>query len=213
MTDQEYEQWWTHHATLFALTGQQDVAMANAWSPMLIDYSLSELKEASNRIARMSPLPFRTQHLGLLRRSITEAKLAAQQTQDRANEDKVEICPLCSNSGWVSVPHLKYVIDGVWHPNGNYYPVFNVLCQCSKGQSLLNKQRLYRESAKDLIDTGKRKDPMSMSLEAYRQKNPWWEFQVKNRKDLEHHERLAKVAEQSVQEIVTKTVSSFAMPK
>jgi hypothetical protein len=192
MTTYEYEQWWNHHATLFALGSAQDAALANAWEPMLRDYSLQELTEASNSLARMEPVPFRTQHLALLRRKITEAKLAFQEAQDRANEIQGVICPLCENTGWVSVPHLKYVINGVWQPLGNYYPAYNVLCSCAKGESLLNKQRIYREDKADLIAACKRKDPMSMSLDNYLQKNPFWREQVAERKALEKHEVKAK---------------------
>jgi hypothetical protein len=203
MSDLEYLTWKEHHAALFNLRTPEDAAMFDAWFPMLCDYLFLELKEASNKIVKLVPLPFRAQQLGALRRAITEAKLAAQEADDKANEIEGKTCPLCDNTGWARVPHVKYVIDGVWQAP---YPETTVLCSCAKGSSLLNKQRLYRDSHADLIAQGKRSDPMSMSLKenvqigrrtmkSYEQCNPFWEFQVAERKKLVPHEETARAME------------------
>ncbi|GIW81473.1 MAG: hypothetical protein KatS3mg105_3280 [Gemmatales bacterium] len=149
---------------IFGLTFAEDTAMFAAWEAVFEanGYSLEELEAATNEIARSSTPPrTRAEHLAEINRIIRQRR----RNQGVVNEDlsAKEVfwtCPDCDSCGWVTVPHPKAYVDGVWQP-----PFWSaaVTCHCLRG---IQRLESYRGG-----DSGIQ---VPMSLTAYEARFPNW---------------------------------------
>jgi hypothetical protein len=216
MTNEEYEIWGKHHRSLFALTDDGGTAMVEAWYPMLIDCDFNELMKASDYLIMNRPGIYRTEQLAALRQHLTETARQRVEAFERANAIDAPRCRDCNDTCLVTVPHLKYVIDGKWMPDGNTFHELSVLCSCPKGTARANKQQRYYEEHKDDKSDEKRRlarTARTMTLAMYEQRNLGWRLQVLDRNDLRPHEERAKVAAVSAQKLVQQTADSLKMPR
>lgn len=104
------------------------------WRPALNGYSLHELREASFWIAKdqLASAKFRSQHLGLLHGRIQSLRFTKRQAEiDQLHRDTRKECALCSNTGVVSVPHIRCVANGTW---GYPFSTMVVSCSCEIGR-------------------------------------------------------------------------------
>jgi len=176
MTPDEWAKWTDHHATLFDLRSEDDLAMFAKWRPLLAGFSLADMTEASNWIAANAASKYRTQHAELLIRRVTFRR--ADQTRKRREQEDRERegpdCGFCHGVGLViGVPHPRAVSDGVWTPP---YYTCAVTCRCRRGAD-----RHERFTAEATQSNGR--CPLPMSLDYYEAIVPEWGQLVQDREN------------------------------
>lgn len=171
----ELSQWANNHASVFGMLKSEEKQMIKLWQPIFVSmgYTLEELRYATQELARNPPV-YRNEHLKSIHNIIGRLRKQADD-EDRTAWDAIdsfEACKHCGNCGWVSVPNLRYVINGGWriYPGTVYKPTFVVTCSCNAGKRIANTH------------TGKKQ---SMALEQYDERNPNWRQQL-----LDYHDAL-----------------------
>lgn len=145
MNASEWTEWTKHHKSLFALRSDDDAEMVARWHPMLVDFSLLELREASNELVSVGAT-YRDQHVsGLLRILATRRsrRIAAFAAEQHNGEQKV-FCGVCNDRGFVDVPHPACILDGeivegVFGCFARFATVI-VFCKCARGANKLHDQ-------------------------------------------------------------------------
>lgn len=167
-----FAEWAARHASIFGLTFHEDTAMFAAWEGVFeaCGYSVEELQAATSEIAAStSPPSNRAQHLAEINRIIrTKRRNLGQANEDLSRvEEGQDACETCRGCGFVIVPHLKCVVDGVWQ---SPFWTGAVTCFCVIGQRRehSNRQRL---------DEGK---SAPGSLTFYESRNPNWRRQMES---------------------------------
>lgn len=177
-----FESWAINHATIFGLSEDAEISAIMAWREAL-GATDEELADATRYLSQNlealtvpkdMPYPGKmTVHLMALRKRILWERAKRYEVEKPTWEDKYGTCARCSSSGFVIVPHLKFVKDGVWIPQiggagEEIFHTFAVQCHCALG----NWAR----------DHTKQK---SMTLESYQASNPGWAEQLNSRKKQE----------------------------
>ena len=169
MNEEEVGRWIEHHAALFQLTSDADQAMLTAWSELVIDFDLADALEASNWIATQRGAAFRTQHLGLLSARISFRKSERSRKLDEAYRNRNDFTCLCKGVGVTSVPHPRFVKDGVWiRP----WPLVAVTCDCTIGKAY-HERLTASQIAKE--------KPVPLAMRAYESRVPHWRRLVSER--------------------------------
>lgn len=185
MTDAEWDSWVVPHASIFGFSGQHDSAMLESWRFVFetAGYSAAELANATQVIASGSLLATKTQssiprtraeNLDAIHRVVRQARRERAITnaaQQRGDDYRCHVCG--DGRGWVTVPHLRSLIDGQW-----VSPWYScaVVCLCGLGDKI-------QESWKD-------KKPMKLAN--YELRNPNWRQQVADRERQQAAEREAR---------------------
>lgn len=164
----EFEQWASQHTSLFRFVKQEDRAMVRMWLPIFVShgYTLAELIYATEVMTR-NPPKYPSDHLKCIRGIIGafRKKLSDEEQSAWDAIDQFETCKDCQNTGWASVPHLRFVSSGSWdcYPGAFYKPTQVVTCSCKMGRRI------------DATHIGK---PRPMALEQYEERNPDWRHQA-----------------------------------
>ena len=192
ITEREWESWMKLHRTLFWMTSPQDADLFGAWRPLIerSGFAFAELVEASQHLAGLDPVPFRTMHLGGIRSRIFAQRNAAQRAQMKVFSDGQEQyqCKTCRGRAQVSVPHVACIVDDAWQ-----YPFSTmvVACVCNGG-----KVRFNAVNALDLKNgrAGGLVKIRMMDLAEYEALHPFWRNLVAERHDGHRFERAAETA-------------------
>lgn len=126
MDAKEWKQWVEFHADLFAMSSTTDAKLFRSWKGLLGYNSLEDMKAASISLA-VNPERARADraaHFGYLRELLKEKKRV-----DASRKKAAVGCEHCDKTGFLSVPNLKTIIDGVW--TGRY--TCAVACGCGLG--------------------------------------------------------------------------------
>ena len=167
MLADEWNAWVERHMTTFGLTNDADVAMINAWQAAFLvhSYTADELRDATVYMAATKPPRWRADHLPAIHARIQDQrKQQRRHNEESAHRDGVAPHDVCNGKGWVTVPHLRHVIDGSWvHP---WYTAA-VVCFCDRGLRMLESMA--------------RRERKPMTLGGYESLNPGWQEQVRIR--------------------------------
>lgn len=193
-----FDEWAAHHATLFGLDGDKEIATLHSWRVLFVTqlgYSREELFAASNTIAATPPIPaFRNEHLDRLQIAVQKARreeLVKRREAEAASLSEQSECRLCLGCAWVTVPHPQDVVDGEWL--GKH--TLAVVCRCPLGrkEQTLNEEFCSRPRAGEL-----RCRPRALTLETYEGRNPSWQLQVKRKEAADRAVRKAKSVTEDV---------------
>lgn len=177
MTDGDWKRWVLYHTTMFRWN-DADLAMLNAWRPLIEKrgYTESELSAASRAIVAAPP-KWRGDHLHYIFDAIEKTKSAERIMAERAIEEAAaqqKQCPHCKDDGYVTVPYEKAIRDGVWLSD----ETAAVACLCKRGERF--KAR-FDEAWLKRAEATKRKADRVETLAGYELRFPEWRSMVENR--------------------------------
>lgn len=178
MPVRSWKEWADRHATLFALTTEQDVKMLKEWCGIfqLAGWTPEELEGASSALALQGSYQFRLLQLAGLQDHVRQRRrerLLHLERQELAQARSV--CRTCNGSGRVIVPHLCSVRDGC----GPWYTCA-VACTCGLGRIYLQGKRPY------------------MSLGDYETLAPDWPALMERREKLQKAEHEARANSRAI---------------
>lgn len=187
MTGQEYAAWVQHHSELFVMTSEADIALFARWKPLLIGYDLADCIEASNWIACNAAARYRSQHCDLIHDRVRIARQARFRAylNDQAGRGEPD-CEWCHGSGWLSVPHPRYVLDGVWQRYGRSWPTLVVPCNCVRGRARTQVVLEIRTQTEGRVS--------GMTLEEYEMRVPHWAELLLQRDNAAKDDQVAREA-------------------
>lgn len=185
-----YADWTEHHATMFALQGENDPAMLYAWTKAFAarGYTPDELFEATEHLATAAgKVPMtRPQHLDSISSRVRERRLYQLRHEDEQSQGhEWGTHVTCSGTGWVIVPHPRLMRDGIWR---DPYYTATVVCNCPLG----NRRR----------NSHAKREHQQLTLEAYEQTYPQWISQVAMRDAAKRDMRSAVLAAASAEKDV-----------
>jgi len=187
MTDSEWDAWSAKHQLTFGLNSEKDFAMIDAWREAFErrGYTAAELTDATVWMAGNEPPVWRSEHLARIHKRIEWARLAAYRKEQEATTAEAEFdrCRLCGSTGFVVVPHLKFVRDGIWAPP---FYTYAVACHCRKGL------RVYERLTQASVDN-ERCRPI-VSIGDYEMANPYWQRQMGDQHETQAAENRAAAA-------------------
>lgn len=136
---QTHEAWGEWHSTLFGF-GPAQIPMVLIWVEEFktCGYSIAELVAATRSFRADAP-QFANAHYGALhtfvqrKRADERARFASEMTKRAANSGGSNCCA-CGDSGWVVVPHAKYVADWV---DAARFVTAAVACRCYVGRMVI----------------------------------------------------------------------------
>lgn len=177
-----YESWVDAHCRSFAIAQPEWIAAFLSWEQAIVGLGAteSELREATQRCLADRPKPqFPVEHLDAVQRHVGAQKtVARRRLAERQLDDGAGTCIYCGNSGWVAVPHPRFVLDGEWKPSRYHettgLPIFvtsAVTCMCPRGR------QTHETTLSAQTDRGR---PLPVALEAYaRNVNAAWREHLK----------------------------------
>lgn len=181
-----YESWVLDHCRTFAITLPEWTAAFLSWRSALVGLGATEveLREATRRCLGDSPKPqFPADHLDAVQRHVGAQKSATRRrAAERQLDDGPGVCSYCGSTGWLAVPHPRFVIDGEWKP-ARYHEATGlpihvtsaVTCTCPRGR------QVHEATVTAQTDRGR---AMPVSLEAYAADvNPAWREHLKEAED------------------------------
>lgn len=211
MTQDEYQQWATHHAALFGFNSPTDAAMFEAWwTPFtLAGYSAGELMAASNWMATSANpvvpgLNLRERHLLTIRQRVTADRLALSRGEfnGQAADSEFSSCSLCTGSGLVIVPDPRSIVEGRWVNDRRAA----VTCRCQRGERL--NQCDQNASQKD------RRFRSRMRLQDYENRWPLWStWFAKRERENSAFGQATDATRETVNRVVSKLARKTQIPK
>lgn len=166
-TPGEFDDWAGKHAIIFGMLKPEERQMINLWRPIFAScgYTLAELQYATDVIAR-DPPKYRGEHLERIHTVIGafRKRKADDEASAMAAIDEYEVCKNCRSTGWVFVPHPRYIVNWEWvmYPGTASKPVAAVTCSCDLGVRISTTHQRKR----------------SIGLEQYEERNPDWKKQM-----------------------------------
>ena len=181
----EYDAWLADHISAFGLPAEAAATFLQ-WQPAFSIYTTEELRSATKALILNRKLD--SDGKPVLRWAENH-RIAIQEAIDRIRLERscpaigapatVTNCPLCSQSGFVEVPHPLLTTDGkqlnprlelrVYNVNYEGKPVFkmmHVVCNCSTGFRIAQTQRAAY--------LGGTLRSVQMTLDRYQQAYPNW---------------------------------------
>jgi hypothetical protein len=141
-------------------------------------YTVAELREATTYLAQGNAPKFRTGHLPALQARLRSERLKRHHAENAALDQAGFTCSDCGGSGWVVVPHLRFILDGEWIDSST----MAVTCRCARGERIAGTYRMpLTEKSAD-----NRHRPVAMRLVDYELRNPNWFQQQRS-----HEQQLA----------------------
>lgn len=176
MDDHWWDRWVVYHLTLFGRQTQAEaLATMSLWRKVFVPagYSEEEMKAASHEVAlNGKKIAFLNEHLEEVRRALHSIRSQGREPEPKRNEEGPP-CVDCFNSGTVSVPHIRSMVDGRWVKIvGNMFYEMVVRCRCLAGQ------RAYRRGCR------------IMTLDDYEEECPHWRTEWSQRWREEKQARL-----------------------
>jgi hypothetical protein len=173
-----YIMWSDQHRRTFSLVGVTWDSVFELWWPYFdkMQYSPDELAAATLRCIGLKPIPKTTaEHLEAIKDGVTEQRVERRKQMSHLRNYEVPggyvACSICSDSGYVFVPHPADVdqVEWQWLPykakGGELRREMAVTCTCRRGHDA------YDALAGMMIQRGK---APPMSLTVYETKNPKW---------------------------------------
>jgi len=155
----EWLEWAGYHRNLFGWTGPNDATMVATWIGFFrrSGYSATEMQQATDLIARQTEKLYkREDHLAQLQTHLHSLRQQRQLRREEPASDQRGTCAYCGETGSVSVPLLRDVLDGEWTSRRTCA----VWCTCWQGRQF----HATRNS---------RGEPM-LGLTEYTHRNPHW---------------------------------------
>jgi hypothetical protein len=139
----------------------------------LAGFTAAELKAATEWLSVHSPKLPLTDHRVAIRDCVLQLRAKRNQQLIDQAERSGQTCSLCGGSGFVTVPHLRSLTDGVWDGGGTFGRRYTqaVSCTCGIGER-------KRESTTTELKDG-RKPPTILGLSNYERTNPHWADQLR----------------------------------
>lgn len=157
--------WGNYHRNLFGWMSENEIRMVNSWIGFFRrgGFTPPEMIAASECIAKQTEKVYkREDHLQLLQVHLTNTRQRNYLRKQTNVEDNRGICVHCSDSGAVSVPLLRDVVDNQWTSR----KTCAVWCTCWNGRQYHN--------------TRNAKNEQMMGLPEYRSKNPLYQQQLRD---------------------------------
>lgn len=188
---EEFQEWSMRYCGAFTLNIEKHGAMLSVWREVFDAgmFVIEDLNKALVKLAE-SPPKFRGDHLKRLNdllREGTTVKRQAVLTDSEIKEQKFGSCTLCHGSGYVAVPHPKFLSGGhgleparvVGAPVVKYE--LGVYCRCGLGDWFYRSHAKSRDNQRDKRRHG-------VTLSDYEILNPEWPQQM--RLSLEYEDKL-----------------------
>ena len=141
-----WDEWIHHHATIYALTGERDIAMLLEWARLFdaAGFGPMELTEASDWLAVNNPPRFRNDHLQALlgRAKAVRTALTTKPLAELAGVAPGASCAICEGVGTVTVPNPKALARGKWADAA-------VTCCCPLGRWIKSQDRRGWQTLED----------------------------------------------------------------
>jgi len=172
-TDEQRQwlEWSNYHRNIFGWQSPADGSMVNTWIGFFrrSGFTPAEMFAATDACAKQTQKIYkREDHLGALQthlHAIRQQKILRQPVKS-AEDDQRGTCVYCGDSGAVSVPLLRDVVEGTW----NTRRTCAVWCTCWAGRQFHNTRNGKGE-------------PM-MGLTEYQHRNPLWRRQMEDARTL-----------------------------
>ena len=178
-----YLEWSKHHMTVFAIGIDHSKTVAS-WQPLFEEMGIDAdlLHQATKHIATKQRPRYVDGHYFAIR-DFCLSVLAVEAKRAR-QDDQYGTCVVCGNSGWVAVPRLDAIVDGIWRPTRSKagsvgYQEYVVTCSCKIGRRVFDS---HRHSKRD----------MPMTLETYQMNNPAWKEHQAQRAALKREEAIIR---------------------
>jgi hypothetical protein len=160
-------QWWPewaeNFALIFGLATDKDMQMLALWEELFRPYTQDEMDAATRRVAQSGERLYKkADMLAALQQALNSQRIENDLRRRRPSEGRT-LCGICGDSGYVVVPNLRAVDEGVWtHQTAGGFPCHTtaVLCGCGLG--------------KHRAGTG----ASQMTLAEYEANNPEWRVQM-----------------------------------
>lgn len=138
------------------------------------NFTYGELQAATLALANGSIRAHRYDHCRAINEWVKQGRAKMCRDDDTRPSVLAFICPDCSGTGFIAVPHLQSVIDGEWLPSqrtkfARQYTMA-VYCECQRGR------RIHERA----LDSGR---GVGMRLAFYETRNPNWREQVAARRE------------------------------
>jgi hypothetical protein len=178
MLQSEWDDWVQSHSRIFGFN-DANILMLDAWRFVLGNNTVEELRTATKTLAGGNHPSFPKEHLGAITGVLRERR-AVEYRREFEDVERQGTCETCGSSGFVSVPHLKGIVNGEWRAvratrhRSSYYTQ-TVLCTCALGK--WKRDRLGKTKSGEMR--------VMMELNAYAMNNPRWREQM-----AEHSRRL-----------------------
>lgn len=177
----EWMDWANYHRNLFGWSGPNDAPMLATWVGFFRrgGYSPAELQQATDLIARQTQKIYkREDHLSALQthlHSLRQQEQLRRPVQHSSADDQRGTCVHCGDSGAVSVPLLRDVVDSTWLTRRTCA----VWCTCWAGRQFHGTRNAKGESM--------------MGLPEYIHKNPLYRRQMEDARSLSAEAELLRV--------------------